>query len=156
MNQPGPAASPTSTAAAVDQLKSLASLEDTKAQVQKAMNEITAAATRVVPALEWLPLHGETPNGCEAPFDRTDGQSIILPDLTAGADVTEPQWQAILAAAKQSAAKVGATDMQVMQDGPTHHDVGFYGPAGIFIKIGYQGNLVVSGNTGCRLPSAAK
>jgi hypothetical protein len=62
----------------------------------------------------------------------------------------------ILAAAKVSAAKLGATDEQVMQDGPANHDVGFYGPAGTFIKIGYQGNLGISAFTGCRLPQDKK
>jgi Lipoprotein confined to pathogenic Mycobacterium len=31
-----------------------------------------------------------------------------------------------------------------------------YGPTGIFIKVGYRGNLVVSGCTGCRLPRDKK
>ncbi|MEU0493937.1 LppA family lipoprotein [Mycobacterium sp. NPDC006124] len=156
MNQPDSPTPATSSIDAVDQLKALPSLEDTKMQVQGAMDEITAAASRVIPTLQWSPLHGETPNGCGAPFDQTDGQSVFLPDLTAGADVTDQQWQVILTAGRESAAKIGATNMQVMQDGPSNHDVGFYGPAGISIKIGYQGNLVVSGNTGCRLPKAVK
>ncbi|OBB34779.1 LppA family lipoprotein [Mycobacterium sp. 852002-51961_SCH5331710] len=59
-------------------------------------------------------------------------------------------------AAKESAQKIGATDMQVMQDQPGNHDVWFSGPGGIFIKIGYRGNLVVSGYTGCRLPRDKK
>jgi Lipoprotein confined to pathogenic Mycobacterium len=48
--------------------------------------------------------------------------------------------------------KIGATDIQVMKNQPGNHDVWLSGPAGIFIKVGYQGNLVVSGYTGCRLP----
>ena len=46
--------------------------------------------------------------------------------------------------------------MQVMKNEPGNHDVGFYGPTGLFIKVGYRGNLVVSGYTGCRLPRDKK
>jgi Lipoprotein confined to pathogenic Mycobacterium len=157
VSQPGSPTPSSDPAQAADQLKSLPSLEDTKTQVQNAMNQVTTAALRVIPSLVWLPVHGETPNGCGAPYDRSDGQSLFLPDLeAAGAQVSEPDWQTILAAARDAAATIGATDTQVMQDGPGNHDVGFYGPTGTFIKIGYQGNLVVSGSTGCRLPQDKK
>jgi hypothetical protein len=36
------------------------------------------------------------------------------------------------------------------------HDVGFYGPAGIFIKVAHKGNLVVSAIPVCRLPQDKK
>jgi hypothetical protein len=39
-----------------------------------------------------------------------------------------------------------------MRDSPGSHDIGFYGPAGLFVKVSYRGNLVVAGYTGCRLP----
>ena len=43
-----------------------------------------------------------------------------------------------------------------MQNQPGFHDVGFYGPAGLFIKVAYHGNLVISGYTGRRLPRDKK
>nr|WP_318546639.1 LppA family lipoprotein [Mycobacterium lepraemurium] len=43
-----------------------------------------------------------------------------------------------------------------MDNQPRNHDVGFYGPTGVFIKISYSGNLVISGYTGCRLPRDTK
>ena len=153
-NSPTPS---TDAAKALQQLRALPSLEDTKMQVQNAMDEITTAASLVISSLVWLPVHGETPGNCEAPYAQTDGKRLFLPDLeAAAAQVSEPDWQNILAAAQRSAAKIGATDTQVMQDGPANHDVGFYGPTGIFIKIAYQGNLIVSGYTGCRLPLNTK
>lgn len=54
--------------------------------------------------------------------------------------------------ARAAVAKLGATDIQTMHDQPGNHDVGFYGPARLFIKLGYQGNLGISSYTGCRLP----
>ncbi|MBX9639094.1 MAG: LppA family lipoprotein, partial [Mycobacteriaceae bacterium] len=70
--------------------------------------------------------------------------------------VSEQNWAAIVEAAKASAAKLDATDVQVIRDQPADRDVWFSGPTGIFIKIGYAGNLGVSGFTGCRLPRDKK
>ena len=157
MENPDAPTPSTDTAKALDELKSLPSLEDTQTAVQNAMNEITTTATKVNPSISWLPMHGGSTGNCEAPYDQSDGKRIFLPDLVAqGAQLSESDWATILAAAKESAAKIGATEVQVMQDQPGNHDVGFYGPTGIFIKIAYKGNLVVSGYTGCRLPQDKK
>ncbi|BCP12373.1 hypothetical protein MINTM020_44710 [Mycobacterium paraintracellulare] len=95
--------------------------------------------------------------GCQKPYEQTDGRAYFLPDeVAANVPVSEQQWAAIQEAAKEAAAKIDATDIQVMHDNPGNHDVGFYGPTGIFIKVGYRGNLVVSGYTGCRLPRDKK
>lgn len=48
---------------------------------------------------------------------------------------------------------LGAQSLQLPKIGA---GVGFQGPTGIFIKVGYRGNLVVSGYTGCRSPRAKK
>lgn len=154
---PYPATPSTDTAQALEQLESLPSLEETKSQVENAVSEIKAAANRAVPSLEWQSLHGETAGNCQAPYEQTDGNRLFLPDAVAvRAEISESDWATILAAAKASAAKLGATEEQVMQDGPRNHDVGFYGPTGMFIKVGYKGNLSVAGYTGCRLPEAKK
>jgi hypothetical protein len=139
------------------QLKALPSLEDTKSQVQNAMSEITTAAAGVVPEIQWLSIHGEDTGNCESPYEQTDGKRVFLPDSVAeGTQISEAQWTTILAAAKVSAVKIGATEVQVMKDQPGNHDVWFSGPAGISVKIAYHGNLVVSGYTGCRLPQSKK
>jgi hypothetical protein len=151
--EPYPATPSTAAAQALEELQALPSLEETKTQVENVVAEIKAAANRLVPSLSWQSLHGETPGNCKAPYEQTDGKRLFLPDeVAAGANISEADWATILAAAKSSAEKLDATDVQVMQDGPRNHDVGFYGPTGIFIKVGYQGNLTVAGYTGCRLP----
>ncbi|WP_343598784.1 LppA family lipoprotein [Mycobacterium sp.] len=148
---------PTEAAKALDQLKALPSFEATKAQVQAAMNEITTGASKLIPSITW-----ETPSegsglGCQRPYEQTDGKGYFLPDEVAeNVAVSEQDWAKIVQTAKEAAAKLDATDTQVMKDEPGHHDVGFYGPTGIFIKVGYAGNLVVSGYTGCRLPRDKK
>lgn len=157
VNQPNPPTASTAATQALEQLQSLPTLEDTKTQIENAVAEIKDAANRVVPSLQWQSLNGESGANCKAPYEQTDGKSLYLPDaVAAGADISETDWSTILVAAKASAAKLGATDVQVMQDGPRNHDVGFYGPTGMFIKIGYQGNLGISAFTGCRLPQNKK
>ncbi|BBY02351.1 hypothetical protein MSEO_28500 [Mycobacterium seoulense] len=157
VSQPYAPTPPNDAAKALQVLKSLPSFEDTQAQVQAAMNEITAAASQVVPSITWETPQEGSGDICERPYEQTDGKRYFLPDaVAANVPVSEQQWATIQEAAKQAAAKLGATDMQVMHNNPGNHDVGFYGPTGIFIKIGYRGNLVVSGYTGCRLPRDKK
>ncbi|GAB5019736.1 hypothetical protein JHV675_26280 [Mycobacterium avium subsp. hominissuis] len=157
VNQPDAPTPPNDAAKALQVLKSLPSFEDTQAQVQAAMNEITAAAGKVVPSVTWETPHEGSGLGCEKPYEQTDGLGYFLPDqVAANVSVSEQQWATIQEAAKQAAAKIDATEIQVMQNNPGNHDVGFYGPTGIFIKVGYRGNLVVSGYTGCRLPRDKK
>ena len=148
---------PSEAAKALQQLKALPSLEDTTAQVQAAMDEITATASTLIPSIKWETLDEGSSDNCQRPYEQTDGQSYFLPHRVAeNVAVSEQNWAAIVEAAKDSAAKIGATDVAVMKDQPANHDVWFSGPTGIFIKIGYRGNLTVAGYTGCRLPRGKK
>ncbi|MEB3032993.1 LppA family lipoprotein [[Mycobacterium] nativiensis] len=157
MSQPYEPTPPSVAAEAADVLRSLPSLEDTQAQVQAAMNEITAAAGQLISSVRWETLHEGSGGNCERPYEQTAGKRYFLPDAIAqNVDVSEQAWAKLEQAAKVAAAKLDATEVQVMQNQPGNHDVGFYGPTGLFIKVGYRGNLVVSGYTGCRLPREAK
>lgn len=144
----------TEAAKALDELKSLPSFEETKLQVQAAMGEITAAAGKLIPSITWETPHEGSSGDCRRrPYEQAGAQDYFLPDEVAvGVPVSESEWAQILGAATKAAAKIGATDVKVIHDQPENHDVWFSGPAGIYIKIGYRGNLVVSGYTGCRLP----
>jgi hypothetical protein len=148
---------PSVAAKALEVLKSLPSLEDTKAQVQAAMTDIETAASNLIPTIRWETLDQGSGSTCARPYEQSDGQEYFLPDAVAvRVPVSEQDWAKIQEAAKQAAAKLEATEVQVMQNGPANHDVGFYGPTGLFIKVSYRGNLVVSGFTGCRLPRDKK
>jgi hypothetical protein len=62
-----------------------------------------------------------------ASYEQTDEKSLYLPDaVAAGADISGLDCATILAAAKASAAKLGAIVEQIMQGGQFNHDVGFY------------------------------
>ncbi|GFG73968.1 LppA family lipoprotein [Mycobacterium botniense] len=149
---------PSVAAKALEVLKSLPSLQDTQAQVQAAIDEIKTAASTLIPAISWETLNeGSGSSTCARPYEQSDGREYFFPRAVAeNVVVSEQDWAKIQEAAKQAAAKLEATEVQVMQNGPANHDVGFYGPAGLFIKVGYRGNLVVSGSTGCRLPRDQK
>lgn len=152
-NEPTP---PDEAAQALEQLRSLPSLEDTKTQVQAVMDEIISASIRVIPAMVWNTQANAVGSGCLAPYDQTGGKSYHLPNHYARADVSEADWAKILQAAQRAAAKLDATEVQIMKDEPGDRDVRFYGPARISIGIGYGGNLGISGYTGCRLPADQK
>ncbi len=157
VSQPYPPTPSTEATKALDQLKSLPSLEDTRTQVQAAMDEITATASKVIPGIVWTTAGNEDTGNCETPYEQTDGKRYFLPNRVAeSVAVSEQQWTDLLQVAKAAAAKLGATDVQAMQDQPGKHDIWFTGPAGVFIKFSYKVNMVVSGYTGCRLPQDKK
>lgn len=157
MEQPYPPTPSSDAAHALQRLKALPSLEDTKTQLQSAMDAIAAAASARIPSIRWETLDQGSSDNCQRPYEQTAGQSFFLPQRVAeNVAVSEPDWAAIVAAAKDSAAKLDATDVQVMKDQPRDHDVWFSGPTGLSIKVSYGGNLVIAGYTGCRLPNDKK
>ncbi|EUA33155.1 putative lipoprotein [Mycobacterium xenopi 4042] len=111
---------PTEAAKALEELKSLPSFEDTKEQVQAAMNDITSAATNIIPSITWeTPHEGSSENCQRQPYEQADARAYFLPDEVAvRVPVSESQWAQILQAAKEAAAKIGATNVQVMQNQP--------------------------------------
>ena len=157
VNNPNEPTPPSVATKALDELKSLPSLEDTKIAVQAAIDAIKVSVGQVVPTAVWRTSDDGTGDDCQRPYEQTPGKRYFLPDVVAeNVAVTEAQWTQIEAATKTSAAKLGATDIQVMRNAQGSHDVGFYGPTGLFIKISYSGNIVIAGYTGCRLPAEAK
>jgi len=154
VTQPYEPTPPSTAAEALESLKSLPSFEDTQARVQDAMNEIVRAATDLIPSIAWQTADNADTGKCPKPYDQSDGRSSYLANRFAeDLSISEEQWAGIQQAARAAAARIDATEVQVMHDGPGDHDVGFYGPAGVFVKVSYAGNLVVAGYTGCRLPS---
>lgn len=150
---------PTVADEAAQLLESLPSLEETQRQVRAAVEDIKAAVGRIIPGVTWR--SNQDASGlrsqCPKPYDQSKGEYFTLPnEIAVMVQISESQWSQIQQAATEAAAKVEATEIQVMRNEPGIHDVGFYGPGGLFIKVGYHGNLVISGDTGCRLPATAQ
>jgi hypothetical protein len=157
VSEPYPPTPSTDAASAQIRIESLPSLEETTAQIEAAIGEITRAAGNLAPGIVWTSASNTDKGNCEAPYEQTEGKRYFLPNQVApSAVVSEDAWSSLLAVVRDAAAKLGAVDVQVISDRPRNHDVWFSGPAGLFIKISYKGNLVVAGYTGCRLPQDKK
>ena len=145
--------SSTAHSVGVEALKSLPSLEETQAALQAAIDQTTSAVSSIVPGITWSTGTNGSTVECDRPYTDSAARSVFLPNrIGENAAISEQQWAAIQDAAKAAAASMQATEIQVMQDSPGNHDVGFYGPTGLFLKVAYRKALVVAGNTGCRLP----
>ena len=139
------------------ELTGLPSLEDTKTQLTGAMDQIVSAVRVVLPKAVWDDGGNETTTSCNSSYADTDGKLWFAPDRVVPEVPLRPEkWAKIEAAARDAAARIGATEVQVARDLPTHRDVWFRGPAGMAIEVAYQGNLVIAGTTGCRLPADVK
>lgn len=157
MSNPYEPTPPDESAKALQELKTFPSLEDTKAQLQKAIESIKASAEERIPNIVWTEHDKGAKAGCFKPYDQSDGQSLYLPNAVAdNIVISEDDWTAMLTAARNAASQLGALNSQVMQDQPGNHDVRFYGAAGIALGIGFQKSLVITGYTGCRLPAVKK
>lgn len=160
VNTPYEPTPPDESAKALEELKTLPSLEDTKIQLQEAIESITAAASTIVSvASTWSNQDNGEAAGCAnlKPYDQSDGRSWYAPNaVAAGVSVSEDDWLKILEVTRTAAAKLGATTPHVFQDKPGNHDARFSGPTGLYVRVGYAGNLSVGGYTGCRLPAAKK
>jgi hypothetical protein len=151
MTHPG-SPQPTASAELNDKLMEWPSLEETKRQLQGAIDEISTAAATIVPGMKFSDYHGESGLKCDGPYADTAARGRYLPDRAGeGAKISEDQWAKIADVAKAAAAKVGATNVQVMKNSPGDRDVWFNGPGGSSIKLAYRVDLVISGYTGCRL-----
>lgn len=156
MNSTNTDATTTANQQALDELRKLPSLEDATVQVHAVMVEVTTAITEILPGAVWV---SRTDTGgfrsCGDPYADLGARHNREPDMFAvRIDVSEQDWARIQDIASTAAAKMGATAVEVMANAPGNHDVWFEGPAGSSLKVGYAGNLVVSGDTGCRLPAA--
>lgn len=148
---------PTEAAKALEELKTLPSLEDTQAQLEGVIETITAEVAKIIPSVSWRRADNEALAGCNKPYDQSDGHSWYAPNTIASdVVVSEADWPKILEIAKATAARVNASEIQVFQDKPGKHDIRLYGPAGLFVRVGYAGNLNIGGYTGCRLLAAKK
>lgn len=157
MSNPYEPTPPQDSAKALEELKTFPSLEDTKTQLQNAIESIKSSIETIIPTITWTEYDKGSKAGCFKPYDQSDGQSVYLPNAVAdNIAISEDDWVAMLAAARRAASDLGALNSQVMQDTPGNHDVRFYGPAGIALGIGFQKSLVITGYTGCRLPAAKK
>ncbi|MEV6071892.1 LppA family lipoprotein [Nocardia sp. NPDC052001] len=149
----------TETAQAAKELQSRPTLEDTQARVTRAVEDLAAYASSLVPGMTWTWTRTERqPRACDAPYDQTAGKKLDLPNyITQGGDPThggipDAVWPQVRDKARQLAADLGAThsDPLPTTEKPGDRDARFYGDNGTVLWLSTRG---ISSETGCRLPA---
>ncbi|WP_307857429.1 LppA family lipoprotein [Mycobacterium sp. SM1] len=96
VKQPYEPTPPTDAAKALEVLKTLPSLEDTTSQVDAAMNEITSAASKLIPGIIWETADNADTGNCQQPYEQTDGKDYFLPNRVANhVTLSEQNWAKI-------------------------------------------------------------
>ncbi|OBJ97354.1 hypothetical protein A5638_14315 [Mycolicibacterium fortuitum] len=67
--------------------------------------------------------------------------------------IPEQNWKQAADLAQQAASSLGATELTVFKDHPNNHDLQFTSDTGTTLRIGSQAAALITGSTGCRLPS---
>lgn len=163
---------PDRTAQAIEQLQALPSLEETKAEMQSALDEIIAEVGRDIPGIVWEPattIGYET--ACAPPYEQTGGSRYRFPSHQARGEILQKDWDVFMKAAYPIGAKIGAVEVDGWSSehaAPTPSgvdsaadakvgpgDVTFEGPAHMVFTFrteqGDESNLWIGGATGCRL-----
>ncbi|RDI28097.1 putative LppA-like lipoprotein [Rhodococcus sp. AG1013] len=140
-------------AAAAALLPTRPSLEDTEKQITDAVVQIANAATTIAPELQWEWRRQRTQSSCGGAFGKTDGLEIDLPNYVSATPIPDADWPRVLQAARDIAAPLGITQLNVRVDKPGDHDVVLTSDDGSQIHLGTQVAALVSARTGCRLPA---
>jgi hypothetical protein len=149
---------PGEAAKAAKSLEDLPSLEDTQTKLTSVIEQIGHDAAGIAPALTWQWDHEPGPSsvGCNPPYEQSEGEEILMANYVSDVPIPDENWDQVLAIARDAAAKLGTTGMEVFQDAPGRHDVRFYNKTGTALRIGSQKAALISGSTGCRLPRDKK
>lgn len=156
VNNPDSPTPTTEAAKALEELKSLPTLEDTNEKLASSIQELGAKISAIVPSVTWHWQDEPQQIGCGKPFEQSDGKVILMPFYVSDVSIPESHWNEVLAAAKETAASIDAPKLDVIHDAPNNHDVRFSNETGTAIGLTSQANTVISGYTGCRLPAAKK
>ncbi|PTR24217.1 putative LppA-like lipoprotein [Rhodococcus sp. OK519] len=140
-------------AAAAALLPTLPTLEDTEKQITDAVMQIADAATAIAPELQWEWRRKRTQFSCGGAFGKTDGLQIDLQNYVSPTPIPDAAWPRILQAARDIAAPLGITQLNVHVDEPGDHDVVLTSDDGNRITFGTNVAAVISATTGCRLPA---
>jgi len=134
-------------------LTQLPTLEDTKAQLTAAIEQVGQQISALAPGIAFTWRHEESRVGCRPPYEQSEGQVILLPSYVSDVPIPEQNWKQAYDIAAAAAQTLGATTVTVFKDAPSDHDVQFSGETGTIVRLASQKAALVSGHTGCRLPA---
>jgi predicted LppA-like lipoprotein len=115
------------------------------AAVTDTANQITA----LVPGLTWH-VEENSWRGCGGEFLHTKGVNAYVFAVFSG-PTPDPVWRRALQIVKDTAGRVGATDVQPFVDRPGNHDLVITGPDGVEVEFGTAKATVLSMSSDCRL-----
>ncbi|KAA0091479.1 hypothetical protein CIW49_30900 [Mycolicibacterium sp. P1-18] len=119
---------------------------------QQYVAAVTDTADRVaalVPGLTWQ-LQENSWRGCGGDFLHTRGiQAYVLAAFSG--PTPDPVWPRALRIVTDTAARLGATDVQPFVDRPGNHDLVVTGPDGVEVQFGTAKATVLSTTSDCRL-----
>lgn len=153
VNNPYQPTDPTKASQAADTLSALPSLQDTYAQVETAILHLGQQITTIAPTVSWDWRREDSRGNCMAPIEQTDGERIVFRSYVSDTPIPEQHWQQVYNLAVETAHSLGADSLTVFKDNPNDHDVQFTSDTGTTLRFGSQAAALISGSTGCRLPS---
>ncbi|CAN5315780.1 hypothetical protein BH09ACT8_BH09ACT8_52400 [soil metagenome] len=156
MNNPYQPTDPTQAGQAAASLQSLPTLEDTQAQVTSAIERAGQQISAAVPTVVWAWRREPSRGGCTPPYEQSDGEEILLANYVSDVPIPEGNWRQAYDIAAQTATSLGATAVTVFKDEPNNHDVQFSSETGTTLRFGSQKAALLSGSTGCRLPTSKR
>lgn len=138
-------------AEAAQNMRPWPSLEVTEKQVTDAVRQIGETAASIAGAPQWR-WHRERRQGggCPGPYAYTDGLSVTTQAMLSDVPISDADWRAVLAAAREIATDAGMDQIDVQVDQPGRHDVTFWSEDGNRISFGTYVAASVRGTTGCR------
>ncbi|MCV7110068.1 LppA family lipoprotein [Mycolicibacterium setense] len=138
---------------AADALKALPSLEDTRTQVESALEKLGQQITAIAPSVTWEWRRTDSKGGCNPPYEQSDGQLLLLRNYVSDTPIPEQNWKQAADLAQLVASSLGATELIVFKGQPNDHDLLFSSETGTTLRFGSQAAALITGSTGCRLPS---
>jgi Lipoprotein confined to pathogenic Mycobacterium len=153
MSNPYQPTDPTEARQAATRLQSLPSLEDTKAQMTAAIERVGQQISTIAPTVSFAWRLEESSGGCTPPYEKSDGQEILLAKYVSDVPIPEQNWKQAYDIAAQTANTLGATAVTVFKDGPDNHDLQFSSETGTVLRFASQKATLLTGSTGCRLPA---
>jgi hypothetical protein len=138
-------------------LQSLPTLEDTRAQIVAAIEQVAQQISLLMPQTSWSWQREESrTGGCPAPYKESEGQELLLAHYVSEVPIPEQSWRQAYDIAANAAHGLGAVKVTVFQDNAGFHDVQFSSDTGLTFRFASQKAALLTGSTGCRLPAAKR
>jgi hypothetical protein len=141
-------------------LRSLPSLEDTEALAERVIEQTTATATQLDPAVKWYWTGEQITGGCHQPFDYTDGMHTVFQTYMSHTPISDAAWPQVADKIRSIMVGTGIVeDPKSYKNQPGINGIRFSHESGTEINIRTITATKVAAidvDTGCRLPRSPR